>query len=89
MRQTFHGKVIHDRESPAGWAVVVMPDYILIDNYHGEPHIHTNPRVRARDRKVSIRTMDREEALRILLAHIEANRGINRRKLLRKLGAEL
>ncbi len=29
------------RESKRGWSIVIMPDNILIDNYHhGYPHIH-------------------------------------------------
>lgn len=86
MKRAFRGKTIYDRESPAGWAVVVMPDHILIDSYHGESHVHTNPADRARDRKIPIRPQGQEEVLRIVQCHIEANRGIDRPRLLRELG---
>jgi len=24
------------------WAIIIMPEHIKIDNWHGSPHIHTN-----------------------------------------------
>lgn len=84
MRRALHGHIVYDREGPAGWAVVIMPDYILIDSYHGAPHVHTNPG-RPRDRKLAIRLPDRESVLRAVEAHLEANRGVVPRRLLAEL----
>ena len=37
-------KIIYHAETPHGWSIVIMPDNILIDNYHiGKAHIHPNP----------------------------------------------
>lgn len=80
------GKVIYDREGPAGWAVVVMPDYVLVDSYHGPPHVHTNPRLRTRDRKLPIRLADRASVLRVV-AHVEAHGAVRLPLLLAELGA--
>lgn len=29
-----NGKTVYKAETPQGWAIVIMPDNILIDNYH-------------------------------------------------------
>ena len=37
-------KIIYKANAPNGWSIVIMPDNILIDNYHvGKAHIHTDP----------------------------------------------
>ena len=37
-------KLIYDVETPNGWSIIIMPDNILIDNYHiGKSHIHPDP----------------------------------------------
>jgi len=34
-------KLIYDVETPNGWSIIIMPDNILIDNYHiRKSHIH-------------------------------------------------
>lgn len=63
-----------------------MPDYVKIDSYHGPPHI--NPGDRSRDSKIPLQETDPVKVLAIVLAHIEANRGIDCPKLLQELGAE-
>ena len=36
-----NGKTVYKAETPYGWAIVIMPANILIDNYHvGKAHIH-------------------------------------------------
>lgn len=40
-----NGKTVYKAETPQGWAIVIMPDNILIDNYHiDKAHIHPNPK---------------------------------------------
>lgn len=37
-------KIIYKVKTPNGWSIVIMPDNILIDNYHiGKAHIHPDP----------------------------------------------
>lgn len=38
-------KTIYSANTPNGWSIVIMPDNILIDNYHtGSVHIHPDPK---------------------------------------------
>lgn len=38
-------KIIYNAKTPNGWSIVIMPDSILIDNYHtNKAHIHPNPK---------------------------------------------
>ena len=38
-------KLIYTAKTPNGWSIVIMPDNILIDNYHiNKVHIHPNPK---------------------------------------------
>ena len=35
-------RTIYRKQSKRGWSIVVMPDGIRLDNFHGYPHIHWN-----------------------------------------------
>lgn len=38
-------RIIYHTKTPNGWSVVIIPDNILIDNYHtGYAHIHPDPK---------------------------------------------
>ena len=59
-----HDKDIYYLNTLKGWSIVIMPDDILIDNFHhGYAHIHP-------DRKEII-TSDLQTTLIIVLTHIE------------------
>ena len=71
-------KEIIYRNSKRGWAIVIMPDKILIDNYeHGYAHIHP-------DRK-EIRTQKLEETLNIIYQHINKHNGVDLKELRQEL----
>lgn len=37
-------KLLYNVKTPNGWSIVIMPDNILIDNYHSnKAHIHPDP----------------------------------------------
>lgn len=37
-------KILYKVKTPKGWSIIIMPDNILIDNYHvGRAHIHPDP----------------------------------------------
>jgi hypothetical protein len=73
-----YGKEIHLNISPKGWSIVIMPDNILIDNFHhGYTHIHP-------DRKEII-TETQEDTLKKVLEHLHENKGINLEKLEKEL----
>jgi hypothetical protein len=73
-----YDKLVYQNRSPKGWSIVIMPDKILIDNYHhGYPHIHP-------DRK-EIRTNNQKETFNIVINHIHKNKGINYNELRKEL----
>ena len=49
--------IIYHAMTPNGWSIVIMPENILIDNYHlGYPHIHPNPQ----NHEIKIRINEQE-----------------------------
>ena len=37
-------KILYKVKTPNGWSIIIMPDNILIDNYHiNKAHIHPDP----------------------------------------------
>lgn len=37
-------RILYNVKTPNGWSIIIMPDNILIDNYHvGNAHIHPDP----------------------------------------------
>jgi len=73
-----YDKLIYQKNSPAGWSVIIMPDNILIDNFHhGFAHIHP-------DRK-EIKTKKQKETFEAVTKHIHENKGINFEKLKKEL----
>ena len=71
-------KFIYSNITPKGWSIVIMPDKILIDNFHhGFPHIHPDRR--------EIKIKDLEDAFIIVLNHIESNNGVQYNKLREEL----
>lgn len=73
-----NNKEIIYRQSQRGWAIVIMPNKILIDNYeHGYAHIHP-------DRK-EIKTESLNETLNIVIKHIEIHSTVELKKLRKEL----
>jgi len=69
-----YNKQVYGSYTKKGWAIVIMPDDILIDNYHhGYPHIHPE--------REEIKTKTLEDTLNHVLIHLEDNKGINLKKL--------
>ena len=61
------------------WAIIIMPDYIKIDNWHGPPHIHIN------NEKKWISVNNPQKIILKLNSHINRESGVNLSKLLREL----
>ncbi|MDR0774697.1 MAG: MarR family transcriptional regulator [Rickettsia sp.] len=68
---------VYEREGYRGWAIIIMPDGLRIDNYHGFPHIHFTHK----GKKHKINTNNMEKALEILYNHIWKNEIINKKKI--------
>ncbi len=41
-RYRVHDRSIYRKRSKRGWSIVIMPEGIRLDNFHGYPHIHQN-----------------------------------------------
>ena len=73
-----HNKKIYVKRSFKGWSIVIMPENILLDNFHhGYAHIHP-------DRK-ELKTKDLETTLIKILEHISNNEGVDYDKLRKEL----
>ena len=69
------------RETQRGWAIVIMPNKIKIDNFHGFPHIHIK-------NKETIKTKTLNKVLNIVVNYISLNNEINLEDLKNKLNEE-
>ena len=79
-----NGKTVYKAETPQGWAIVIMPDNILIDNYHiDKAHIHPNPKKHII--KEEIGEDDSEKVYETVLKHLYENDELNRDNLKREL----
>lgn len=74
--KTIGDKKVYSANTPNGWSIVIMPDNILIDNYHiDEAHIHPEPEKHII--KEDIKEQDPEKILAIVLIHLNNNNGLN------------
>ena len=73
-----YDKFVYSNITPKGWSIVIMPDKILIDNFHhGFPHIDPN--------RNEIKVKSFKEAYMMVLNHINSNKGIRYDKLRKEL----
>ena len=85
MKTRVHGRDIIYRDGPRGWALVIMPDYILIDNYYHGPHIHKTKELNETAPRIPIKFTTLDEVYEVVLNHIEKNRGVNYNTLVEEL----
>jgi len=74
-----HGKDIIWSEKGNLWAIIILPDSIKIDNWHGSPHIHIS------DKKKRISINDPYKVFSKIVVHINRESGIILSKLLGEL----
>jgi trans-aconitate methyltransferase len=73
-----YDKNIYLNNSPKCWSIVIMPDNILLDNFHhGYAHLHPD--------KKEIITKTREKTLEKVLNHLHENKKINFKQLEKEL----
>jgi hypothetical protein len=73
-----YDKFVYSNNTLKGWSIVIMPDKILIDNFHhGHAHIHP-------DRK-EIKTKSLNDTFKIVIEHINNNKGVKYDKLREEL----
>jgi hypothetical protein len=73
---------VYERETMKGWAIVIMPSGIKIDNFHGFSHFHFSQEDK-KHHKITINT--KEEAYYIVFNHIIKNEKLNPKKLFEEL----
>ncbi|KZX17638.1 hypothetical protein [Methanobrevibacter filiformis] len=79
-----HGKIVYSSRTKTGCAVTIMPDEIVIDNYHGKGgHIHPDPT--NHDIQKSIKSEDRIINLKIVLHHLNKNKTLKLNELIEEL----
>ena len=58
-------KIIYNVKTPNGWSIIIMPDNILIDNYHiDKAHIHPNPKKHSE--KIELGKQNQKEIFEII-----------------------
>jgi hypothetical protein len=75
-----HDRTIYRKYSQRGWSIVIMPDGIRLDNFHGYPHIHWN-----KDHVEEIIYDDYETVLNIIRGHFTRGKDINLSNLRKEL----
>lgn len=79
-----NGKTVYKAETPQGWAIAIMPDNILIDNYHiDKTHIHPNPKKHIIKEEIS--EDNPEKVYETVLKHLYENDELNLDNLKREL----
>lgn len=73
---------VYERQTQRGWAIVILPIGIKIDNFHGFSHFHFSSEDKEHH-KININTL--EEAYNITFNHIIKNTEINPKKLYEEL----
>ena len=77
-------KIIYHAETPNGWSIVIMPDNILIDNYHlGKAHIHPDPSNHSY--KVELGRKNPNEIKEIIFDYLEICNGFKLEELMEML----
>jgi hypothetical protein len=79
--EIIYGNTIKARKSKRGWAIVVIPPNLRIDNFHGFPHIHFTPK----GEKHSIEENDFDSIYNIIRNHLKQNKEIIKEELIKEL----
>lgn len=68
-------KIVYHANTHLGWSIVIMPDNILIDNYH--THInHIHPNTKKHFIKNNLDEQDQYKILDMVLLHLDRNNGL-------------
>ncbi|GAA5818824.1 MAG: conserved hypothetical protein [Methanobrevibacter sp. CfCl-M3] len=69
---------------PDKWSIIIMPDNIVIDNYHNkEPHIHPNPENHREQYPTKSKTL--EECYYRVIEHLHKYERLNKKELINDL----
>jgi len=82
LKTDFYGKIIYYENSKRGWAIVIMPDSIRIDNFYLPSHLH----VKIYGIHIPVKYKEMDEVELIIKYHIARNEGkINLKELKEEL----
>ncbi|MGL4669207.1 MAG: hypothetical protein ACRCVG_01220 [Methanobacteriaceae archaeon] len=77
-------KTIYVVTASGGWSIIIMPDEVLLDNYHNKwGHIHPNPENHKEE--IIIKHNTQNENLNIVANHIKTNKKIIKKELIKEL----
>ena len=76
-----HGKIIKFHETMRGWAIIIRPDNIRVDNYNKPAHLH----VKSKGIHIPIKYQEQEEAGLIIELHLDRNEGLDLKELMKEL----
>ena len=79
-----HGKIVYKVQFGNSWSIVIMPENVLIDNYHSD-NVHIHPDPLKHYKKIYVANNDLETTYSIVYNHIDYNKDL----LLDKLIGEL
>ena len=83
-KSTIGDKILYKVKTPNGWSIIIMPDNILIDNYHvGKAHIHPDPKNHAY--KVELSLKDCEKIYEIIKDYLNISDVFDIEELMRML----
>jgi hypothetical protein len=78
------GKTIYIVTIQRGWNLIIMPDEIILDNYHNKGgHIHPEPKEHKKEIKIKFNTQT--ENLNMLMNHINKNKRVIIKELINEL----
>jgi len=70
-----HDNIVYHANTHLGWSIVIMPENIIIDNYHVKnAHIHPSPKKHYI--KIFIDNQNQYKILEIVLLHLDTNNGM-------------
>jgi len=76
-----YGKTIYINRTKKGWAIVIMPDEIRIDNYYKPTHLH----LEQQGIHIPTKYTNLDTVGLIVECHLNKNKGINKEKLMEEL----
>ena len=77
-------KILYKVKTPNGWSIIIMPDNILIDNYHvGKAHIHPDPQNHTY--RVELSLQDCEKIYEIIKDYLNVSNAFDIEELMRML----
>ena len=77
-------KILYNVKTPNGWSIIIMPDNILIDNYHTrKAHIHTDPHNHVY--KIELTLQDSDEIVELIKDYLNMSNGFDIEELMEML----